>query len=118
MSEELKACPFCGKDAMHGNDDCYDPFDTACFLYTPGTKSIELWNTRPLEDALQAKLDACELALDDMRLGRAIADNKLDIARESFHLILDGKPGVNLSNDYLRGWDIGIAEETLRKLGG
>jgi hypothetical protein len=43
---------------------------------------------------------------------------QLDIAKASLKLILAGKPGVNLSNDYLRGWDIGIADETLRKLEG
>lgn len=65
--------------------------------------AIERWNTRPIEDELrkqlvgltansiydrmyeaenqrdelQRKLDECELALDDMRLGRAIAEKKL-----------------------------------------
>jgi chromosome segregation ATPase len=46
----------------------------------------------PLEkevNALRKQLNACELALDDMRLGRAIADNKLDQAREELNGILE-----------------------------
>lgn len=39
------------------------------------------------EDELRKQLDDCELALDDMRLGRAIAERKLDIAVEKLEKI-------------------------------
>jgi hypothetical protein len=43
---------------------------------------------------------------------------KLDFTIDVFHEIIAGKPGVNLSNNYLRGRDIGLAEEALSVLEG
>ena len=56
MEEELKACPFCG------NKPSFNPItkEVACIRYHKlaiGTYTAREWNTRPLEDALQAKLE-------------------------------------------------------------
>jgi len=71
MSEELKACPFCGSEAEHStnkstifveqtwawcpNKDCVlrDTEDND-FLYMHS----DVWNTRPIEDGLRSQLDA------------------------------------------------------------
>lgn len=56
MSDELKACPFCGKEATTLEDDgitfvqCgYDECPSLAWL------TVEEWNTRPIEDALRAE---------------------------------------------------------------
>ncbi len=62
MSEELKPCPFCGDEAWDARRGAY------CGACEAGGEdspiATKLWNTRPLEAALQAKLDKAE---DDLR---------------------------------------------------
>lgn len=70
MSEELKPCPFCGSHAtirqnFHGfyvecdNIDC-----RAVGSWDLGASgAIEKWNTRPLEDALRARVAELEAEL-------------------------------------------------------
>lgn len=65
------------------------------------------WIRKENYDALQAKLDECELALDDMRLGKAIAESKLDDAREGL---------MDINAEFV-GTPAGIiARETLEKI--
>lgn len=60
MAEELRACPFCGREEEvfsygdYGRDNEY----VACgCIYGDSTLiDIESWNTRPIEDALRAEL--------------------------------------------------------------
>ena len=80
MTDELKACPFCGKTAyikaidngkngynvVCENDDCtgYGPWDLG------KSGATETWNTRPLEDALRKQLAERDATLGEMvRLG-------------------------------------------------
>jgi len=64
MSDELKPCPFCfGSDGEH---------DSECFLSKRwGDISIadweRYWNTRPIEDELQRKLDELQKENDELR---------------------------------------------------
>ncbi len=54
MSDELKACPFCGKV-----DSCYVDFDDTlyeCKTCGATCHSLDDWNGRPLEDALRAEI--------------------------------------------------------------
>ena len=60
MSEELRPCPFCGKEpaidnnfAICVNDDC------ELSDYWSGLE-VGSWNTRPIEDALKARIAELE----------------------------------------------------------
>jgi hypothetical protein len=65
MNDELKACPFCGSDAMTSDDGDYvwcNGHRNSCPGYV-GSR-VEKWNRRPLEDALTAERDALETKLE------------------------------------------------------
>ena len=58
MSEELRPCPFCGGEA----ELCYSEVDTFCRKCNV-MQETELWNTRPIEDALNARIAELEAEL-------------------------------------------------------
>lgn len=59
MSEDLKACPFCGRKV----DETIENLDVvSCSYHTLFIKS-ENWNTRPIEDALRAENERLRIAL-------------------------------------------------------
>jgi chromosome segregation ATPase len=55
MSEKLKQCPFCGGEA----ELCYSEVDTFCRKCNV-MQETELWNTRPIEDASNARIAELE----------------------------------------------------------
>lgn len=65
--QELKPCPFCGNLPMVGSHGKLDELhEVYCEHFACGgevagfsseAEAIECWNTRPLEDALQAEID-------------------------------------------------------------
>ena len=55
MSEELRPCPFCGGEA----ELCYSEVDTFCRKCNV-MQETELWNTRPIEDALRLRIAELE----------------------------------------------------------
>ena len=55
---ELKPCPFCGGEA----ELCYSEVDTFCRKCNV-MQETELWNTRPIEDALNARIAKLEAEL-------------------------------------------------------
>ena len=55
---ELKPCPFCGGEA----ELCYSEVDTFCRKCNV-MQETELWNTRPIEDALNARIAELEAEL-------------------------------------------------------
>ena len=57
---ELKACPFCGQVAYKDFNEVRH-LNSQCPAW--GFASLETWNTRPVEDALTAKI--AELEIDD-----------------------------------------------------
>ena len=57
MSEELRPCPFCGGEA----ELCYSEVDTFCRKCNV-MQETELWNTRPIEDALRLRIAELEAA--------------------------------------------------------
>lgn len=72
---ELKPCPFCGGEAFYikimGNYD--KPHEIYCSkcdgAITEGRSEKQVvtnWNTRPIEDALNARIAECESALISM----------------------------------------------------
>ena len=56
---ELKPCPFCGGEA----ELCYSEVDTFCRKCNV-MQETELWNTRPIEDALNARITELEQELN------------------------------------------------------
>ena len=54
----LKPCPFCGGEA----ELCYSEVDTFCRKCNV-RQETELWNTRPIEDALNARIAELEAEL-------------------------------------------------------
>lgn len=70
MSDELKPCPFCGvaTDFIDVNTGEIVP---ACknirCLVIASALTVEAWNTRPLEDALQARITELEKQLQSYK---------------------------------------------------
>ena len=58
MSEELRLCPFCGEMPI-GQDDRYMCSTLGCVMQE-NTISAKDWNTRPIEDALTARIAELE----------------------------------------------------------
>lgn len=57
---DLRPCPFCGKPMSVDNFFSCDGYPQACGCWEKthsGEKAMEIWNTRPLEDALQAEVE-------------------------------------------------------------
>ena len=80
MSEELKACPFCGKE-----DDCFrfgsdnDYIRHSCVVFPTAYVNIADWNTRPIEDDLRRQLEAAKIPADVM-----------DVSLDAINLLLTG----------------------------
>jgi len=74
MSEELKACPFCGIDSNLN----IGTHSANCLFYflsenvTDRSVKVIAWNTRPIEDALRKQLD--ELKKYTKRLHKLLMD--------------------------------------------
>lgn len=91
MSDELKPCHRCGKPAEHA--DRYDGEQTvtdygACCCANVECPEfgcqydVEIWNARPIEDALRARIKELEEAMpnefDLRRIGHDAADKELE----------------------------------------
>jgi hypothetical protein len=87
MTEELKACPFCGKSDIHIEQkgtffwcECYDCGAISREHHTlPGVNVLQsediasgYWNTRPIEDALLKRAERAEAMVE--RLMRMVED--------------------------------------------
>jgi transcription elongation factor Elf1 len=76
MSEELKRCPFCGSKVKlkEKGSGCYWAICSNCVVNTELTInqqfSTDTWNTRPIEDTLQA--ENARLREENQRLMQAI----------------------------------------------
>jgi len=75
MSEELKACPFCGRtdnlefqswtEQVGNDDDGYSQLVEVVFCNNHTVSAhVDIWQSRPLEDALRADLCAAKEAYD------------------------------------------------------
>jgi hypothetical protein len=69
MSEKLRPCPFCGEMPKVNNWTLKGITDKRCFcdnencpVYLSKTIAIDDWNTRPIEDALTARIAELEAA--------------------------------------------------------
>ena len=61
---ELKPCPFCGEMPI-GQDDRYMCSTLGCVMQE-NTISAKDWNTRPIEDALTARIAELEGFIDQL----------------------------------------------------
>ena len=93
MSEELRPCPFCGGEA----ELCYSEVDTFCRKCNV-IQETEMWNTRPIEDELRARI--AELEEENERLAQLLHDemSQLEIATD-----LGNKRWVALNDIYENG---------------
>lgn len=69
MNEKLKPCPFCGKEMSQDNFFSCDGYPQACGCWEKthtGMEAIDVWNTRPLEDALQARAEDAEARVAEL----------------------------------------------------
>jgi len=73
---ELKPCPFCGGEA----ELCYSEVDTFCRKCNV-IQETEMWNTRPIEDELRARIAELEMNIRHNALWQASED-----AEERAHL--------------------------------
>lgn len=92
MSEELKACPFCGSDAIttwYGKRAVIWCSNETCPMMNVDTGDLPIdeakthWNTRPLEDALRKQLEDLSInyKLRDTQVDALLA--KLEKAKEA-----------------------------------
>ena len=102
---ELKPCPFCGKEpAIHANfaicvnDDC-EQSD-----YWTGLE-VDTWNTRPIEDALNARIAELEAVIDKLiEAGRPLRDYAILVSFD--HPMGDGQMALNDKS----AWDALVTE--------
>jgi len=87
---ELKRCWSCGEKARIPADNAFGNLYTDCTnencRYFLDTMRVEIWQSRPLEDALQKRLDiamgAMREAIATNELPRHIEDGMTDILTE------------------------------------
>ena len=74
---ELKLCPFCGKEQSENNFFSCDGYPQACGCWEKshtGQEAIDIWNTRPIEDALNDSIT--EWKADAERLASLVEDER------------------------------------------
>lgn len=96
-SKELKPCPFCGGEAALMKDEpdnryC-DEYRIMCFSGECGVapdhvfenkhEAVKAWNTRPLEQSLQAALISARDALEKIAEARSPDNDQLKFATQS-----------------------------------
>lgn len=101
---ELKKCPFCGEEVIlratinETNIVCMgEPWCGVRYSVPNDKDLIEKWNTRPLENALQSKLDIATKALEKIaeitgcseEQGRACAEFMNETAQTALSQIKD-----------------------------
>lgn len=87
MSEqEIKPCPYCGSTDIKLHDEItHAVWCQECFAEMPSIdieSAVELWNTRPIEDELRARI--AELEAESERLSQLLHDemSQLEIATD------------------------------------
>ena len=88
MMDELKACPFCGSSNTtldYYEISCPQELGTivVCNDCGASAKSIVDWNTRPIEDALNARISELEAAQRWIPVSERLPE------RDGFYLVLE-----------------------------
>ena len=71
---ELKPCPFCGGEA----ELCYSEVDTFCRKCNV-IQETEMWNTRPIEDELRARIAELEAERRWIPVGERLPEEKQSV---------------------------------------
>lgn len=115
MSDELKPCPFCGGEAVL-NTESFSGVEVFCIdcIIGTGTRSsirdaINMWNTRPAEDALKAENERLKEAL--AQIGIAMLYSEDEKADEIFKLC-EENVGDSLKKAYVEKM-----QEDIEKMG-
>ena len=101
---ELKPCPFCGNEAQVNTWTMHGITESRCFCSNSDcpnsvrTVALEQWNTRPIEDALHARI--AELEAENNRLAELLHNelSSVEIATD-----LGNKRWVALNDIYENG---------------
>ena len=84
--QEIKPCPYCGSTDIKLHDEItHAVWCQECFAEMPSIdieSAVELWNTRPIEDELRARI--AELEAESERLSQLLHDemSQLEIATD------------------------------------
>ena len=90
MSDELKPCPFCGSPSVttQARHPRISPYFVECSTCdAKGARregheaAIAAWNSRPIEDKLQARIDALEWLWDALETRVAKITGDIDYTR-------------------------------------
>jgi hypothetical protein len=82
---KLRPCPFCGKEMSEKNFFSCDGYPQACGCWEmthAGEEAEKVWNTRPIEDALAARVAELEGALRDIRDHYWVNEDVGDVIRK------------------------------------
>ena len=82
MTEELKPCPFCGKEAKITTDKtgCYSTGCEWCNIWINGCcNSLEMqssfWNNRPIEEALRSENERLTKELEEIKFALQVEEH-------------------------------------------
>lgn len=118
MDEKLKPCPFCGVKVNPSN--LFHMHHENCLIIMMGNelsdkKYYELWQSRPIEDALRKQLDELQRQLDEkipymdkFHKERDILQYQLDVAKEALNYI----PTIMMNDG--RAWNVDVIEERIQ----
>lgn len=98
--DELKACPFCGSSNTtldYYEISCPQELGTivVCNDCGASAKSIDDWNTRPIEDELRAEIERLKVRIEELEAAGTIL-------RDCFSL---HKPNWLIDKDAIKEWD-------------
>lgn len=117
MSDELKIkpCPFCGKEMSDKNFFSCDGYPQACGCWETthtGEEAVNVWNARPLEDALLARAEEAEADSESLRhYVRELQAERDQVKTMVERLITRGCALAIMQNDSARGHWSDLVEE-------
>ncbi len=131
MPNELKPCPFCGSNNLQSREGL-EWSDVRCKTCLQSVSSFpcaaeNVWNTRPIEDALQARIEELEKQLANLRansrtkleldtcrsLNEALREENIRLIAENKKLKGDKDEATNLRSNqanqtrHPQRWDMG-----------
>ena len=105
MSDKLKACPFCGSTHIQPAPlSDYEWYRCGDCDALSGRGGADGWNTRPLEDAANARAEAAEARVPELQAALAdIAHGPVGTWNEPQHAAEVIKHMMRVASDALKG---------------